>query len=145
MSSLVIAVIVLVVGALVRLLFRRGRPRIGLVLAAAAAALLIAGAETPFGIGNGKVPDLVGVDECTATKRLDKRGLRWRVGDGPVGRVSSSCTSDEPFFVSTVADRIEAQRPAPGTDLGEDGVVVLHTDCGSEPTCGGARESEGPR
>lgn len=136
MSSLVALGIAAPLAALAVLLFRRHRPRTAAGAGAAAVALLLVTAETPLGIGNGTVPDLVGIDECTATERLAKRGLRWRFGDrSPVGGVSPRCDTGDPFWVSTVADPIVGQRPAPGTKLDEDAIVVLETACTQEPHC----------
>ncbi|HWT93052.1 MAG TPA: PASTA domain-containing protein [Solirubrobacteraceae bacterium] len=138
MSLLIVAAIVLAipVSALALRLARRRRPRAAILVATAAVALVLLAAREPLGIDQGNVPDLVGIDECTATERLKERGLRWRFGDrAPVGGVSSRCVADVPFYVSTVADPITGQRPAPGSELEEGAVVVLLTGCTQEPHC----------
>ena len=103
------------------------------VVALVGAVVLLVRAETPFGVGNGTVPDVVDVDECTAVERIEERGLRWRFGSrAPVGGQPAACVSGEPL---SVADPVLAQRPRPGTDLGEGGLVVLETDCTRERAC----------
>ena len=91
-------------------------------------ALWIRAAETPFGIGDGRVPDVVGRDLCSATHALTERGLRWRYG-------TSTETLDEALDESRQAsfdcsnDMVLRQSASPGSDLGEGGVVRLATLC----------------
>jgi beta-lactam-binding protein with PASTA domain len=91
-------------------------------------ALWFTQSETPFGIGNGEVPNLVGRDRCDATHALARRGLRWRfppsaeIQEKAEGRslgLSPDCSGDT----------LVRQSPGVGTDLGEGGVVVLITSC----------------
>ncbi len=110
-----------------------GRRQEATLLAVVTTAVLIVEAETPFGIGNGKVPDLVGLDECTAASRLGERDLRWRFGNrAPVGGQPAACASGGLF---TTADEVLAQRPRAGTELEDGAVVRLETACTREPHC----------
>ena len=87
------------------------------------------GAETPFGIGNGTVPDLIGLGECTATEKVAARELRWRFGArAPIGGRPAAFI-DAGGGIGSVADEIVGQRPASGTPLSQSGVVVLETAC----------------
>ena len=66
-------------------------PRAGLLaFALGLAAFAVAEAETPFGIGDGVVPDLRGDSLCVATQRLAARGPRWRNTGGRV-HASPAC------------------------------------------------------
>ena len=100
------------------------------LIAGVVAALLIRGAETPFGIGNGRVPELVGRDLCSATTAVAERGLRWRIVDSRIRddglRPSRNETPD------CTSDRVVRQSPAPATRLREGDVVTLVTVC-SDP------------
>jgi beta-lactam-binding protein with PASTA domain len=88
----------------------------------------VCAAETPFGIGDGKVPDLVGKDVCEASRAAADRGLRWRYGPG--GDVSAAVLRHDPSVSFTCADdEVVRQSPGPGTDVGEGGVVTLITEC----------------
>ncbi len=89
-------------------------------------------AETPFGLGNGTVPKLVGLDECTATRKLEERGLRWRFGDrATVGGRPAACDDGELF---SVADPVLAQQLPEGARPGSR-VIVLETSCTREQAC----------
>lgn len=104
-----------------------------LIVAAVSVVLLVAVAETPFGIGDGTMPEVVGLGECAATERLRERGLRWRFGPrSPVGGRPASCVDPGLFSVS---DEVLGQRPQAGKKLGESEVVVLETACTREPSC----------
>ena len=96
------------------------------------AALFIAWAlSTPdlLGTGDGKVPDVVGDDMCDATEKITRRELRWRIGE----QTSSARLEANPESSFTCADDdVVRQRPAPGTELGDGGVVTLVTVC-SDP------------
>lgn len=104
-----------------------------LAIAGAVVGLLAAvQAETPLGIGNGVVPDLVGLDECTAARKLEERGLRWRFGDrAPVGGRPAACVDGE---LLSVADPVLAQRPSEDARPGRR-PVVLETACTREGPC----------
>jgi hypothetical protein len=86
---------------------------------AAGGVVLVTAAETPFGIGDGVVPDLRGQNWCTATKRLERRGLRWRFDNRPA--IHRSAPEDS----CVMNPKVTRQMPAPGNDLGEGSVVVL--------------------
>src|SRR3712207_3656368 len=104
-------------------------PAIGLV---AFTTWAVASAETPFGIGNGVVPDVVGRDsECDALTALEERGLRWLSFGDLYDRVPARlCDVDEDVsYGSGAPTGIVDQRPEPGTDLGEGGVVRLIREC----------------
>ena len=107
-----------------------GGPKL-LAAAAVAGALVVAGAraETPLGIGDGVVPDLVGEDRCASEQVLAKRDLRWRYGrTGRVGREPCDQIIEvDPSEGINCPDTIERQRPREGTDLGEGGVVELRS------------------
>ena len=123
----------LLVAAIVALFFAGWR-RVA-VVAIVVLILLVVRAETPFGFGNGTVPGLVGLDECTATDKLAARELRWRFGPhSPIGGRPASCI-DTGGGIGSVADEIVGQRPTPGTRLSESDVVVLETDCTRERRC----------
>jgi hypothetical protein len=110
----------LLVAAIIALFFGRSR-RVAVVAIAVVLILLVVRAETPFGFGNGTVPDLVGFDECTATEKLEARELRWRFGPhSPIGGRPASCV-DTGGGIGSVADAIVGQRPTPGGPLAEAG------------------------
>ena len=93
-------------------------------------------AETPFGIGNGKVPDLVGRNVCSATAALAKRELRWRVGTFRVVQTKAEHNVvGESFDCSD--DKVLRQSPSPGTDVGTGGVVWFATQCSEVTARGG--------
>jgi hypothetical protein len=124
----------LLAAATIALFFGRSR-RVAVVAVVVVLILLVVRAETPFGFGNGTVPDLVGLDECTATDKLAARELRWRFGPhSPIGGRPASCI-DTGGGIGSVADEIVGQRPTPGTRLSESDVVVLETDCTRERRC----------
>jgi hypothetical protein len=111
------------------------------VLAAASIGVaVVRAAETPFGIGDGVVPDVVGLDDCEAYTLLEKRDLRWITFGRLEERAPGDCDDDDGTFDtgSSSFDGVEivAQRPAAGTDIGEDGVVRLIRRCEQERTCG---------
>lgn len=104
------------------------------LVAGALAALAFATAETPFGIGNGVVPALTGRDVCSAEQSLERRALRWRYAG--TDRVLSRAAEDDPESEPSCRDdAIEAQRPVPGTELGEQGVVTLTSRCSRSRSC----------
>lgn len=110
---------------------RRVRKVLAIVVAVTACVAIVQ-AETPFGIGNGTVPGLVDLDECTATQKLEERGLRWRFGDrAPVGGRPAACIDGGLF---SVADPVLAQKPAEGARPGA-APVVLETACTREGPC----------
>jgi hypothetical protein len=134
MLSVEILLWCLLVAAIIALFFGRSR-RVAVLAIVVVLILLVVRAETPFGIGNGRVPDLVGLDECTATDKLADRELRWRFGPhAPIGGRPAPCI-DTGGGIGSVADEIVGQRPAPGTRLPASDVVVLETDCTRERRC----------
>ena len=94
-------------------------------------ALLIKGAETPFGIGNGQVPELVGRDLCSATTAVAERGLRWRITGNGETRSDGLRPSPQSSFDCT-SDLVVRHSPRPRTQLEEGDVVTLVTVC-SDP------------
>jgi hypothetical protein len=124
----------LLVAAIIALFFGSTR-RVAVAAIVILLLLLMVRAETPFGIGNGTVPDLVGVDECTATDKLAARELRWRFGPrAPIGGRPAACI-DTGGGIGSVADEIVGQRPDSGTRLTQAAVVVLETACTRERHC----------
>lgn len=105
----------LLVAAIIALFFGSSR-RVAVAAIVVVLLLVVVRAETPFGIGNGTVRDLVGLDECTATDKLAARELRWRFGRAPIGGRPAACI-DTGGGVGSVADEIVGQRPAFGTRL----------------------------
>jgi len=106
--------------------------RLKFVAVVGVAAVLVLGvvrAETPLGIGDGVVPNLVAKDRCSGEQALAKRNLRWRYGS--TGRVGGEpcdhIAEDDPSEGQSCADAIEWQRQPEGSDLGEGGVVELRS------------------
>ena len=110
--------------------------RVVLVLIVIAAVALAWWAPTE----RGEVPDLVGRGECSAIDDLERRGLRWRFGDAPIGGQPNACVSGEPL---SVADDVLAQEPREGTELEDGAVVELVTACVEEPGCARGRYAYG--
>jgi len=83
-------------------------------------ALAVSSAETPFGIGNGRMPDLSGAgSRCEAEAVLAKRGLHWR--DHWTDKLrAKACDQDA---AGACPGRVLSQWPAPGTRVPEDHVV----------------------
>ena len=54
-------------------LLATGHRRSAALLAVVVTLVLVVVAETPFGLGNGTVPRLVGLDECDRTRRVGDR------------------------------------------------------------------------
>jgi beta-lactam-binding protein with PASTA domain len=98
-------------------------PRLGfLAVAIAASCSVVAEAETPFGVGNGIVPELRGTDLCEARERLSKRELRWRFsGDRHIYSTRPDCANNY--------GAVGRQSPRPGTRIGAGGVVTLTPSC----------------
>jgi beta-lactam-binding protein with PASTA domain len=94
-------------------------------------ALLVKGAETPVGIGNGQVPELIGRDLCSATTAVAERGLRWRIIGGREARSDGLRPSRQDSFDCT-SDRVVRQTPERGTRLDQGDVIALVTVC-SDP------------
>ncbi len=111
----------------------------GLLVAAMSFVTVLGGvaivlAETPFGIGDGTVPALLGQGACAAERSLERRGLHWRYeGDPAVRRTATE--QDVATDPSCDDDRIERQWPHPGTELGPGGIVVLRSFCSRPPGC----------
>ena len=103
-----------------------------MVMVGAAAALL---AETPFGIGNGRVPDVIGLDACDATAAITERGLRWRWRNER-GSHANAIEYEPRASPSCKVDPIDGQAPQPGTKLREGDVVAIETPCTRERNCG---------
>lgn len=134
MRSVEVLLWCLLVAAIIALFFGRSR-QVAVLAIVVVLVLLVVRAETPFGFGNETVPDLVGLDECTAIDKLAARELRWRFGlDAPIGGRPASCI-DAGGGIGSVADEIVGQRPTLGTRLPEPDVVVLETDCTRERRC----------
>jgi len=138
--ALVVAVVSLGIAAVILFLVLGAPPhqllsaaRLKLLAVAAVAAVLVLAvvrAETPLGIGDGVVPDLVGEDRCAGEQALAKRNLRWRYGrTGRVGRQPCDhIIEDDPSEGIHCPHTIEWQRLPEGTDLGEDGIVELRSN-----------------
>jgi hypothetical protein len=99
------------------------------------AALTVRAAETPFGIGNGQVPDVVDRGICPATRALTERGLRWGFQGEP--DVYSEALNP-PETSSTPDCKLEVLRQSvrPGTQLREGQVIRLATLCSDTRSCG---------
>lgn len=93
--------------------------------------LLVRAAETPFGIGNGQVPELVGRDLCSATTAVAERGLRWRIIGSREARRDGLRQSRQ-HEPDCTGDEIVRHSPEPWTRLDEGDVVTLVTVC-SDP------------
>ena len=85
-------------------------PRAALALSVALAAGVAAfvQAETPFGLGDGIVPALVGREACEAERALAERGLTWRQGH-------SQAVSRRPGGRGCGQLRVDRQVPPAGT------------------------------
>jgi beta-lactam-binding protein with PASTA domain len=92
--------------------------------------------ETPFGIGNGKVPSLVGRNMCAATQSLAKRGLRWHILGIPGIQEKAEHGSAESSF-DCYDDSVVRQSPKAGAEVGEGGVVTFATVCSEAFARGG--------
>jgi hypothetical protein len=121
--------------AVLAALWPRGLRLLAAALVAGAAVWAVVDAETPFGIGDGVVPDVRGSEGCEAYVVLSERGLRWTHRDGMVrGRAPADrCVDAQADDGFDTDNPIVGQHPAPGTDLGEGGVVRLRYGC--EPPC----------
>ena len=106
------------------------------LIAVGLVALWIRGAETPFGIGNGRVPDVVGRDLCSATRALTERGLRW--GYATSTAISATALNESREATPDCStDIVLRQSPRPGTDVGDGGAVRLATRCSDKAQRGG--------
>ena len=116
---------------LLSVVWPRGLRVVAAAAVAGAAAWAVLTAETPFGIGDGVVPDVRGRGFCGATTVLQERGLRWRSFAAVASRVHPrECAGAE----EDPANPVVEQQPAPGTDLGEGGIVRLRYAC-EPPGC----------
>ena len=93
-----------------------------------------AAAETPFGIGNGRVPALVGQSVCSGERSLERRGLRWRYKGTEVMQRKAS-RQDPGSEPSCEDDPIERQWPRPGARLCRGEIVVLQSRCSRTRGC----------
>ena len=94
--------------------------------------LLIRGAETPFGIGNNRVPDVVGRDLCSATRAITERGLRWGYPILEPFEEAIEAGDDSP---PCSFDTVLSQSVKPGAELQEGAVVRLATVCSEGAGC----------
>lgn len=110
--------------------FAPGAAGLLVVLAVAGVlALAVSRAETPFGIGNGRMPDLSGhASRCGAERVLAKRELRWR--DHWTDELRAKpCEDPDPS--RGCRSSILSQSPAPGTRVAPGHIVwfVPVTSC----------------
>ncbi len=122
--------------AILAALCPKGLRLLAAALVAGAAVWAVVGAETPFGLGDGVVPDVRGREGCEAHVALEERALRWAHRHGPVHARApeGECVAVQDDGFDTHNPIVE-QRPAPGTDLGEGGIVRLRHAC-EAPSCG---------
>jgi len=93
---------------------------VGVLAVGGVVALAMSSAETPFGVGNGRMPDLSRAgSRCEAEALLAKRGLHWRDHWTDELR-TEACDHDA---AHACPGRILSQWPAPGTRVPEDHVV----------------------
>jgi beta-lactam-binding protein with PASTA domain len=75
------------------------------------------------------VPDVVGKPRSQAICALADAGLRWRISPDRHVRSRPPAGCDDAGSAGEPDPRVLRQRPAPGSRVDRDAVVVLHDQC----------------